>query len=251
LKILAVIGSPRKGHTYQLVQQIELELRLADPATILEYVFLKETNLEMCRGCFLCVAKGEKLCPIKDDFSRLEEQLQAADGVILASPVYCFNVSSLMKNFIDRMSYVCHRPSYFGKYALVVTTSGGGGIPDVLKYLESMANTWGFACVDKLGVMNHPGTAPSSKTATKIKAAAQKFHLAVKNKEVYSPKFTSIIQFRIMKLNSQASALHFPADHEYYQDKKGYFIKVRLNPLKNAAAKVMEKIFVLLMERMA
>jgi hypothetical protein len=35
------------------------------------------------------------------------------------------NVSALMKNFIDLFVIQMHRPSFFGKRALVVTTAAG------------------------------------------------------------------------------------------------------------------------------
>jgi hypothetical protein len=31
-----------------------------------DYLFLKESNLEMCEGCFACIPRGEDKCPLKD-----------------------------------------------------------------------------------------------------------------------------------------------------------------------------------------
>jgi len=32
-----------------------------------DYLFLRDQNLKLCKGCFVCVTRGENLCPLKDD----------------------------------------------------------------------------------------------------------------------------------------------------------------------------------------
>jgi len=61
-----------------------------------------------------------------------------ADGIIFVSPVYCENVSGLMKNFIDRFDYVFHRQRFFDQKAMVLSTSAGGGLKDTLDYLKKL-----------------------------------------------------------------------------------------------------------------
>ncbi len=128
MKILAIMGSPRKkGNTYKVVQEIEERMKEMGDLEF-EYLFLKDANLEPCRGCHTCLLKGEDLCPIDDDRPKIEEQILNSDGVILASPVYLFNVSALMKKFLDRFAYVCHRPRFFNQYLMSVSTAGGSGL---------------------------------------------------------------------------------------------------------------------------
>ena len=88
-----------------------------------ECPFLKDANLEMCRGCFLCVRRGKEKCPIKDEQRKIEERILEMDGVIFYSPVYGMNVSALMKKFIDRFSYNGHHPQFFKQRALFVSTT--------------------------------------------------------------------------------------------------------------------------------
>lgn len=76
------------------------------------YLFLKDINLKRCVGCFSCLQKGKNLCPLKDDRDKVFQQIMDSDGVIFASPAYNFNVTSLMKNFIDRFAYLGHRPQF-------------------------------------------------------------------------------------------------------------------------------------------
>jgi len=51
MRILAIIGSPRKkGNTYNMVRRLEDDLRARGELEF-EYVFLKDENLELCQGC--------------------------------------------------------------------------------------------------------------------------------------------------------------------------------------------------------
>jgi len=65
--------------------------------------------------------------------------MMEADGVIFATPVYGFQVSWLMKLFIDRHGYIFHRPRFFQKKALLLATAGFAGTGDVLRYLNLVA----------------------------------------------------------------------------------------------------------------
>lgn len=71
-KETAIIGSARKGATYQAVWEFAQNIELHD-AIDFEYVFLSDYNLEFCRGCKLCFDRGEEHCPLKDDRDRLLE----------------------------------------------------------------------------------------------------------------------------------------------------------------------------------
>lgn len=123
MKILAVMGSPRKNSdTLRITQQVETRLKELGEVDF-EYLTLNETPLELCKGCFVCTLKGEEYCPLKDDRSKIEEKMLNSDGVIFASPAYVHNVSWLMKNFIDRFNFVCHRPRFFDQKALLISTN--------------------------------------------------------------------------------------------------------------------------------
>ncbi|MDI6856680.1 MAG: NAD(P)H-dependent oxidoreductase [Candidatus Thermoplasmatota archaeon] len=58
-----------------------------------KYLFLKEINLEFCRGCGDCMAKGEEFCAIKDDAPAIKKEILSSDGVIFVSPVYINQVT--------------------------------------------------------------------------------------------------------------------------------------------------------------
>jgi multimeric flavodoxin WrbA len=97
-KVVAVIGSPRRrGNTATLVDAAleELERSVCDCTRIV----LADKRIEFCSGHVFC---GERACPHDDDMAGILETVYAADGLILATPIYYENVSGQMKTFMDR-----------------------------------------------------------------------------------------------------------------------------------------------------
>ena len=75
------------------------------------------------------------------------KKINASDGIVFATPNYAFHASATMKNFIDRLAYVFHRPSFFGKIFTCVVTQGVFGGSKALKYLETTGSNLGFVTV--------------------------------------------------------------------------------------------------------
>jgi multimeric flavodoxin WrbA len=162
MRVLAIMGSPRsKGNTYRLVRQVEE--RLHDLAEVeFEYLFLREANLQQCRGCAVCLRVGEDACPLADDRPAIEERILQSRGVILATPVYAMDMSWLMKLFMDRFAYCMHRPRFFDQATMLVCTSGGSGIGETLDRL-AVSRYFGLNVTHRLGLMVPPaGTGPTS-----------------------------------------------------------------------------------------
>jgi multimeric flavodoxin WrbA len=117
LKILSINGSRRKkGNTEHLIQSILAPVKQAGAQT--ESIFLGDYNIGACTGCEGCSKSWE--CIIKDDFAQVETMVDAADGLILASPTYWYSVTSDMKRFIDRcyslIQFPVSRRQWTGKY---------------------------------------------------------------------------------------------------------------------------------------
>lgn len=135
-KVTAFIGSARKQATYEAVREFEKNLNSYTEIDF-EYVFLKDYQLEFCRGCKLCFDKGEEICPIRDDRDVLIDKINHSDGVIFATPNYSFHVSASMKNLLDRLAFVFHRPRFFGKTFTSIVIQGIFGGNSIVKYLMS------------------------------------------------------------------------------------------------------------------
>ncbi len=71
--------------------------------TTLEYFKLKDYNIKECTGCYTCWTKTPGECIYRDDMVMLRKKYRAADLIIFASPLYIFNVTGIMKSFMDRL----------------------------------------------------------------------------------------------------------------------------------------------------
>ena len=225
IKIVAIIGSPRRGDSYCVIQVFESKLKAIEKAVKFDYIFLRDLKIDFCRGCMQCFKEGEEFCPEKEKTLKIRDKMLESDGVIFASPVYAHNVTALYKNFIDHFSYMFHRPRFFDKYAVVLATTGGAGLEIVLKYLES-AKFWGFNVVGKIGVIGWKFKYLSDYRKDKeqeIEKIAEKLVRAIKGKPPHKPDAEQIGFFREMKkLMKSNYSKYFPADYKYWKE-MGWF----------------------------
>jgi multimeric flavodoxin WrbA len=99
MKILGLVGSPRKGgNTDTLVDRV-LEGAKSNQADA-EKVYLGDLDIHPCQGAFSCEAW--KRCVLPDDMQPLYENLRQADGIVIGTPVYVGNASGPLVNFLDR-----------------------------------------------------------------------------------------------------------------------------------------------------
>jgi NAD(P)H-dependent FMN reductase len=217
MRVLAIIGSPRKGHSYRATQEIERRLT-RNPDILFEYMFLSQVNLQPCHGCYVCQSAGEQYCPLKDERASLVQKMTEADGVIFVSPVYTGNVSGLMKNLMDRLAFTAHRPAFLGKPAMLLATASSS----TRNTLEALA--WfrytGFEIVSKLGLPVWPSPrrqwlrGPSLER--KIEKAVRRFE-----KALYRPpaplSLGKVFQLYTMKASAATDPAFFRADSDYYK----------------------------------
>ena len=99
-KILVINGSLRNGGNTDVI--LQHFLNGAQKANIdLEYTILREKNIAGCKGCYYCYNHNQ--CSIKDEMTNIHQSIQKADLLVLASPMYWWGVTGLMKTFIDRL----------------------------------------------------------------------------------------------------------------------------------------------------
>jgi len=99
LKVLGIMGSPRmKGNTDLLLDQA-LKGAKSQGATI-EKIVVDKLHIEPCREYYGCEKDGK--CAIRDDMDSIYPKLLEADGVILASPMFFYGLTSQTKALIDR-----------------------------------------------------------------------------------------------------------------------------------------------------
>ena len=257
MKILTIIGSPRKrGNSYQSVKKLEEEMKRKGDYEF-EYFFLKDAHLENCKGCFNCVSRGIEFCPLKDDRELIQEKMMEADGLIMVSPVYVMTVSALLKNFIDRLAYLCHRPEFHGKKALVLCTTGGIGVKETLNYMETVVESWGYEVNGKCGLTTAPWPATEGlkkKNKKTLGKSIQKFDKSLKSMEKDRTKTPKIgvkdyMSFRIFQTVSENVKDYMPADYQFYHGKE-YYQTARIGILTKALTAVMLKVIFFMMRDM-
>ena len=100
-KVLIIAASPRKdGNSDLLAHQFALGAEQA--GNKVETVFLRDKKIDYCKGCLVCLKKGE--CFQKDDANSLLPKMMEADVICFACPVYYYSVCGQMKVFLDRMN---------------------------------------------------------------------------------------------------------------------------------------------------
>lgn len=100
IKILAIIGSPRKGGNTDILVR-EAGKRAEALGAEVEYVELRKLKIRDCIACERCAETMQ--CVVKDDMQELYPKLEQAQGIILGSPTYFYSPTGLMKCFLDRL----------------------------------------------------------------------------------------------------------------------------------------------------
>jgi multimeric flavodoxin WrbA len=226
MKILILVGSYRKhGNTDQICgligKQLEEIAQQRGEVLEIETVYLGQQNISMCRGCRVCFNSGEYKCPLKDDLLAIKARMQAADGVVVASPVYVDDVSGILKNWIDRMAHVCHRPEFAGKCAYLVATVGSSPTSHTLQTMKLALNTWGFHIVGQSGFKTDALMKPELLRATfegKTAAIAAKLFRAVRERRFANPYFMNLMMFKIQQL-AWRKAPQATFDYQYWNGK--------------------------------
>jgi multimeric flavodoxin WrbA len=257
MKILAIIGSPKgKGNTYKITKKVEDSLNKLNDEIEFEYVFLKDINLLNCKGCYQCILKGEEFCPLRDERRLIEMKMLEADGVIFTTPVYAYNISWIMKNFIDRFAYVCHRPRFHGKKAMIIATTGAVGLDFVMFTLAMEIGTWGYNIVSKLGVMCPPEKILEKqerklqkKTDRDIEKASATFYFELNKEKVNKPSFISVLSFKLQKDAFSRKDKNL-ADYKYWKAKgwlekeTKYYYNVKINFIFRLMSSIIAKVII-------
>jgi len=183
--IVAVNGSPHAGagNTSMMIEM--LRGLLAAERFNLEIINLCEQEIDFCQGCGICLEKGK--CWIDDDHRSIAKRLLAADGIVMASPVYVFSVTAQMKAFLDRSLAYGHKPRSAWKPGLAVCVSAGFGETEVGDYLADILRIYGgFAVGTFTAISVGPGEFMGVETVTaRAQDLAQDLARAIKEKRRY------------------------------------------------------------------
>jgi multimeric flavodoxin WrbA len=107
MKVLAINGGPRKQWNTATLLNKALEGAESQGAET-EIIHLYDLNFRGCTSCFACRIKDSKSygkCAMRDDLTSVLEKIDAADAVIIGSPIYLGNVTGEMRSFIERLIF--------------------------------------------------------------------------------------------------------------------------------------------------
>lgn len=245
-KITAFVGSAHKKNTHNAVVQFLKNLQALGDVEY-EIVTLSNYKLGICRGCRVCFKKGEEFCPLKDDRDVLFEKIMASDGVVFATPNYSFQLSGIMKVFLDRFGFAFHRPRYYGKVFTCIVTQGFGGGNKIVEYLDFFGKGLGFNTLKGTTVTGFdPKTEKEQRKINRDLAKQSKRFYAMLTKPAYPvPTLFQLMMFRMGRTTVKQEADPESVDYRYFVDrgwfKSDYYYPTQLDPLKKAAGKFLDR----------
>jgi multimeric flavodoxin WrbA len=222
-KVTAFIGSARKKNTYRSVEKLLQNLESFGGIKT-EMVVLSDFQVSVCKGCKLCLDKGEDLCSLKDDRDELLEKITNSDGVIFATPNYSFQVSGIMKVFLDRMGFYFHRPRFFGKVFTNIVVQGIYGGKKITEYLDFVGDRLGFnivpgICLTALEPMSESERIAFEKSIDKL---SHLFYKKLNTPSYPVPSLLKLMLFRMYRTSIKLILNDTYRDYTYFRE-KGWF----------------------------
>lgn len=153
--ILVVTGSLHSNSkTKYVVEKILTEFGSLDSEYSYKNIFLGDYSLNYCIGCAKCFEDGYCRLDSEDDMGNMREDLQVADIIIFASPVYGHNIPGIMKTFCDRLSYECHILNLSGKLGFSLSVTHSSGSESVNSYLDDIMCNLGIKVLGNYSFYN-------------------------------------------------------------------------------------------------
>lgn len=140
-KIVILNGSPRrKGNTSALVQAFT-EGAESSGHTVTGF-FLNGMDIHGCRGCFGGHSSRGCPCVQQDDMDQIYPAVKDSDVVVLATPLYYWNMSGQTWTAVDRLFALEEGDGNLlrghGRASALLMAAEGHGFEDVLQYYDHL-----------------------------------------------------------------------------------------------------------------
>ena len=99
MRIAGILGSPRKGGNTEVLLDAALE-EAQKSGVLIDKIPLRDKSIAPCDGCHQCIKTGK--CVIEDDVQEIYKKMLTSEGIIWATPVYFWSMSSQTKTLMDR-----------------------------------------------------------------------------------------------------------------------------------------------------
>ena len=123
MKVLLINGSPRIGGNTAIALE-EMEKVFAEEGIETENILIGNQSIRGCVACGVCSSKGK--CIYDDAVNEIAPKFEAADGLVVASPVYYASANATLVAFLDRLFYSTHFSKTMKVGASVVVARRGG-----------------------------------------------------------------------------------------------------------------------------
>ena len=215
---LVIHGSPRNGNTRKVTGMVMAEMMKLGEWEFTE-VNVHDLRVPFCVGCYNCFSRGEEYCPHREQVQMIESLITSSDAVILSAPIYILQINGETKNLLDRFAYRFHRPKFFDKKALVITTTAGAGAKKGARFLRETLYQMGFnyayllpiTCFDLV-------LKPNAKQEKLIKMTATKFHQDLHSAKLHRPGWFHVIYHTAFRAGANAGKKEDSADYRYWRD---------------------------------
>jgi multimeric flavodoxin WrbA len=124
MKVLGLVGSPRKGGNTDLV--IDAILASAESnGNEVDKLYLGDSEIGPCVDCRAC-KKSPFECVLNDGMRGLYPRLNEADALVFGTPIFWFGPTGPMKTLLDRLRPYVANHNLQGKRALLAIQAGDG-----------------------------------------------------------------------------------------------------------------------------
>jgi NAD(P)H-dependent FMN reductase len=194
-RIFAIVGSYRKGGMVDSAVDAILEgAREKGAAT--HKIYLLDKHIEFCTNCRSCMQEPGPVrgkCVHQDDMNAILDEMEAADALVIGSPVNFFNTTAIFRRFLERLAVYAYWPwgkerpdgrikQQTKKAVLVISSAAPGfliplatGAP---KALKAAAQVIGARTVGKLCI-GLSSRGPQPKLSARKAAVARKMGAAL------------------------------------------------------------------------
>ncbi len=104
MKVLGIVGSPRRGGNTQQVMEEFLQ-SCTEEGLQTEIILLADLNIRPCQECLFC--KTNRKCKNdRDDFLPVYNKMLNSDAIVVASPVFFGSATAEITALLDRAGYL-------------------------------------------------------------------------------------------------------------------------------------------------
>lgn len=156
MKITVLKGSPRRNSCSDLLAEHFIAGAERSGNSVIANLKVADMNVRPCTACNYC-RSHDGACAYQDDFYNICKVIMESDVIVIATPVYFFDVSAQIKAVIDRLHSILGQLRQRDCRLVLLTTCGKNDIATF-----DVINAHMKAITDLLGwgepiILNAPG----------------------------------------------------------------------------------------------